>query len=253
MTYVALGSSMAAGPGIAPRVAGSPRRAARSARNYPHLAAELLGMELVDVTYSGATTAHILRDHQNGAPQIEAVTADATLVTITIGGNDIGYVPFLSAAALPRFARRIPGFAGVVRSMLDPAAREESLRGLGASLREVGRSVRERAPGARVMFVDYLTLLPPAGIAASPLSDEDADVGRHLAARLEEITADAATDTGCGVVRAAAASRDHHAWSDDPWTIGARGPLLPFGGDRPIRFHPNHAGMRAVANLVAGF
>ena len=38
--YVALGSSMAAGPGISPRAPGSPRAAMRSARNYPHLLAE---------------------------------------------------------------------------------------------------------------------------------------------------------------------------------------------------------------------
>ncbi|MBI3690097.1 MAG: SGNH/GDSL hydrolase family protein, partial [Mycolicibacterium aromaticivorans] len=38
--YVALGSSMAAGPGIKPRAADSPLPAGRSARNYPHLTAE---------------------------------------------------------------------------------------------------------------------------------------------------------------------------------------------------------------------
>ena len=58
--YVALGSSMAAGPGIPPRVPGSPRSAGRSARNYAHLVAESLGVGLLDVTYSGATTAHVL-------------------------------------------------------------------------------------------------------------------------------------------------------------------------------------------------
>ena len=51
---------MAAGPGIRPRAAGSPLRAGRSARNYPHLVAERAGLNLVDVTYSGATTANIL-------------------------------------------------------------------------------------------------------------------------------------------------------------------------------------------------
>jgi len=72
--YVALGSSMAAGPGIKPRVPGSPRRAGRSTRNYAGLVAAALHIDLIDVTYSGATTAHILRDRQNGAPpQIEAL------------------------------------------------------------------------------------------------------------------------------------------------------------------------------------
>ena len=72
--YVALGSSMAAGPGITPRANGAPWPAGRSARNYPHLVAAQLGLDLVDVTYSGATTAHVLRDRQFGAPpQVEAL------------------------------------------------------------------------------------------------------------------------------------------------------------------------------------
>lgn len=37
MRYVALGSSMAAGPGIRPSADGAPFRAGRSARNYAHL------------------------------------------------------------------------------------------------------------------------------------------------------------------------------------------------------------------------
>jgi len=100
--YVALGSSMAAGPGISPRADGSPYLAGRSARNYPHLVAARLGLDLVDVTYSGATAAHVLTASQNGArPQIDALDGSEALVTVTIGGNDVGYVPFLYAAGIP--------------------------------------------------------------------------------------------------------------------------------------------------------
>ncbi|MBO0865908.1 MAG: SGNH/GDSL hydrolase family protein, partial [Mycobacterium sp.] len=52
--YVALGSSMAAGPGILPRAKGAPWGSGRSARNYAHLVAERLNLDLVDVTFSGA-------------------------------------------------------------------------------------------------------------------------------------------------------------------------------------------------------
>jgi hypothetical protein len=45
--YVALGSSMAAGPRIRPSADGAPFAAGRSARNYPHLVAEKLGLNLV--------------------------------------------------------------------------------------------------------------------------------------------------------------------------------------------------------------
>ena len=100
--YVALGSSMAAGPGIRPSAAGAPFGSGRSARNYAHLVAERLNLDLVDVTFSGATTAHVLADRQRSAqPQIEALDGSEELVTITIGGNDVGYVPLLMAASLP--------------------------------------------------------------------------------------------------------------------------------------------------------
>lgn len=241
--YVALGSSMAAGPGIRPRAKGAPWGSGRSARNYAHLVAERLNLDLVDVTFSGATTANVLAERQRGAPpQIEALNGSEELVTITIGGNDVGYVQMLMAAALPRPARLLPPIA----ALLDREAREQALGDVGDALRAVGTTVRRRAPNARVMFVDYLTMLPPEGQRAAPLSDADADLGRHIAAQLEDRTAAAAQATGCEIVRAGEASRDHHAWSTDPWTVGAGWPL-PW---RPAPFHPNAAGMRAVAELI---
>ncbi|OBK22572.1 hydrolase [Mycobacterium asiaticum] len=244
--YVALGSSMAAGPGIRPRADGAPWRAGRSGNNYAHLVAERANLELVDVTYSGATTAHVLTDRQHGAaPQITALDGTETLVTVTIGGNDVGYVPLLTAASLPRLARRLLG--RLTGELLDREARDRALAQVFDSLCEVGRAIRQRAPHARVLFVDYLTLLPPAGETAAPISDEHAELGRQVAATLEQLTAKAAAATDCEVVHAAAASRDHHAWSADPWTVK---PGVPLPG-RPAPLHPNAAGMRAVAELIA--
>ena len=58
-----------------------------------------------------------------------------------------------------------------------PTARDRALVEVGESLKEVGRTVRQRAPRARVLFVDYLTLLPPAGAGRL------AAVGRRRGAR----------------------------------------------------------------------
>lgn len=241
--YVALGSSMAAGPGIKPSAPGAPFGSGRSARNYARLVAEQLSLDLVDVTFSGATTANVLAERQRSAPpQIEALDGSEEFVTITIGGNDVGYVPLLMAAALPTLVRKLPS----IRDLLDREARDKALDGIGDALHAVGIAVRRRAPRARVMFVDYLTLLPAHGVAAAPLSAEHADLGRFVAERLEEATATAARATGCEVVCAGQASREHHPWSAQPWTVGAGWPL-PW---RPAPFHPNAAGMRAVATLI---
>jgi lysophospholipase L1-like esterase len=252
--YVALGSSMAAGPGIGPRAAGAPRWSGRSARNYAHLVAERLtldpGRNFVDVTFSGATTANVLVDQQRDAPpQIAALDGAETLVTVTIGGNDVGYVPLLMAAALPVVARRLPLLGSRISELLDRGARDRALADVFDSLCAVGSALRQRSPAARIFFVDYLTMLPPAGTPAPPLSDADAEVGRHVAETLERLTADAAAATGCEVVRAGVASREHHAWSAAPWTTTPARYGLPLPG-RPAPLHPNAAGMRAVAELV---
>lgn len=97
-----------------------------------------------------------------------------------------------------------------------------------------------------MVFVDYLTLLPPPGVAAPPFSTAGLEMGRHIGATLEGFTEAAAADSGCGLVRAAAAGRDHHPWSDDPW-VTKYGWYLP-GKVAPL--HPNAEGMRAVADLV---
>ncbi len=125
--------------------------------------------------------------------------------------------------------------------------RDRALADVFDSLCAVGTAIRQRAPHARVFFVDYLTVLPPAGAGAPPLSADVADLGRHVAATLERHTAEAAAATDCELVCAAEASRQHHAWSAEPWTVRTGVPLP----GRPAPLHPNGAGMRAVAELIS--
>lgn len=239
---------MAAGPGIKPKAPGAPMGSGRSAVNYAHLVAARLGCDLVDVTFSGATTAHVVNQPQRGAPpQVDALNGTEELVTITIGGNDVGYVPMLLAAGLPRWTKNLPVLGKAVRDQLDVAARDRALDRLGEAMTVVGSELRRRAPSARVFFVDYLTLLPPAGAPATPYSSEHLELGRRIADTLERKTEEAALATGCELIRAGAASREHHAWSQHPWTTGFGFPLP----GRAAPLHPNATGMQAVADLVA--
>ena len=246
--YVAMGSSFAAGPGIPARVPGSPRRAGRSAGNYAHLVARALGLDLHDVTYSGATTSDILRPSANGqAAQLDAVTPATRLVTVTAGGNDVGYLPRLTLSSLPWPLRALPRVRAQVAGFGDPAATDERFAGLGPSLQAIARGAREQAPDCRVLFIDYLTILPPAGTGAgTPPPAAIAEWGRSVAARLAATTRAAAEAAGAEYVAASVASAGHHAWSAAPWT---RRFHLSLRGGAP--YHPNAAGMAAVAELVA--
>ena len=130
--YVAMGSSLAAGPGLPSRVPGSPRRAGRSTGNYAHIVARALGLDLHDVTFSGATTSEILGRDAAGRPaQLDTVTKDTALVTITAGGNDVGFVPRLTLASLPWPLRALPAVRARVAGLGD--SRMTGLRPAGFS------------------------------------------------------------------------------------------------------------------------
>jgi lysophospholipase L1-like esterase len=245
--YVAMGSSFAAGPGLLSRVPGSPRRAGRSTGNYAHMVARALGLDLHDVTFSGATTGDILGPSAAGQPaQLDVVTPGTSLVTITAGGNDVGFVPRLTLASLPWPLRSLPRVRARVAELGDTRATDERFVQLERNLAAIAGRLRERAPACRVLLVDYLTILPPAGGApGAPPPPGIAAWGRAVAARLAATTQAAADAAGWDYVAASAASADHHAWSATPWT---RGFHLSLRGGAP--YHPNPAGMAAVAGLV---
>jgi lysophospholipase L1-like esterase len=246
--YVAMGSSFAAGPGVPARAPGSPRRAGRSTGNYAHLVARALSLDLTDVTFSGATTGDILGPSAAGQPaQLDAVTPDTALVTITAGGNDVGLVPRLTLASLPWPLRALPRTRARVAELGDPGAAETRFAQLERNLAAIASRLHDRAPDCLVLLVDYLTILPPDGRALPPPPAGIAAWGRETAARLAATEQAAAKAAGWDYVAAAAASADHHAWSAVPWT---RQFHLSLRGGAP--YHPNAAGMAAVAGLVIG-
>src|SRR3954451_19569335 len=92
--YVALGDSYAAGPVIPIQL--PPFGCLKSSNNYGHLAEQQLRFpEFADPTCSGAKTEHMTQtqdvDPGPNPPQFDSLTADTKMVTLTIGGNDIGF------------------------------------------------------------------------------------------------------------------------------------------------------------------
>jgi lysophospholipase L1-like esterase len=245
--YVAMGSSFAAGPGLPTRVPGSPRRAGRSRGNYAHLVAHALKLDLHDVTFSGATTSDLLSPSAVGqAAQLDAVTSSTRLITITAGGNDVGYLPRLTLTSLPWPLRALPRVEARASGLGDSDATNERFAVLEQNLMELERRLRHIAPDCRVVLVDYLTILPPHGqdIGGRPPA-AIAEWGQSISARLALTTRSAAGSAGLDYVAASIASIDHHAWSATPWTRRFH-PSLRGGAP----FHPNAAGMAAVANMI---
>ncbi len=242
-SYVAMGSSFAAGPGLLPHAVDAPARCGRSTRNYAQQFAALRGLTLDDVSCSAATTQAILEPWKELPAQIDAVGPATRLVTVTIGGNDVGYVGQLLHASCRQLVAQGRGAAERCRPVNE--ATDANFAALERSMRTIAAVVRTRAPQAQLVFVDYLTLLPSSQTCAvTPLTAAEADQARATAARLLALTAEVSAVTGALLLRASSLSADHHACATEPWVWGYPAP------DKQAPYHPNLAGMTALAKTL---
>jgi hypothetical protein len=107
-------------------------------------------------------------------------------------------------------------------------------------------AIHERSPHGRILVVNYLTILPPAGTCARlGLTAAQADDGRRIAGALAAITATAAQTHGAELVDVALASQSHDVCASVPWVQGF---IAGDGGG--VAFHPNIVGTHAVADRL---
>ncbi|MFI8569681.1 SGNH/GDSL hydrolase family protein [Rhodococcus sp. NPDC078407] len=251
LDYVALGDSAASGPRI-PEQVGAPG-CQRSDSNYPHvLAAQLEVGSFVDVTCSGAVTADIVSTPQSTSSgevpvQVDALSADTDLVTVTIGGNDIGLVStavgcltFTESSATNVCKDRLT--AGGVDTVA--AAIAENAPNWGAML----DAVAERSPDARILVVGYGTYLPDGGcFPTQPMLPEDADYIQDSITAMNVALKAQADEHGAEFVDTEALSVGHDVCvaPDQRYFEG----VFPQNPAAPL--HPTAAGMAAIGDAVA--
>jgi hypothetical protein len=139
--YVALGDSYASGAGAGSYVDGSCRR---SSNAYP----ALRGKDFPSfrfVACSGATTKSL-------KSQFKALTPATTLVTITIGGNDLGFVDVMTTCTL-NGDRSCEKRVGKARAF----ARDQ----LPARLDATYATIKDAAPSAELVVLGYPRLFTP--------------------------------------------------------------------------------------------
>lgn len=246
-SYVAMGDSSVAGPGIYP----VDRRAglcARSKVNWPALLAkELRSDELSDVSCSGAVSEDILRTRAKSLaqadPQLDALSADTDLVTLSIGGNDEGLYSKIILACLAGKYASDSACSDFMDTQLNAI--------LGRTTDRVATTlarIRTEAPKARVVLVGYLRLIPGADDCALPgLTRERAQLAAAAWTSMNRTLESAAGQADVDFVSMADASDGHASCDgDQAWVNGLKG--TPGDG---AYLHPNAAGMRAVAEAVA--
>jgi lysophospholipase L1-like esterase len=243
--YVALGSSFAAGADLGPLQSGSPLLCARSVNGYPQLLARMRKLSIVDMSCGGAVTANLLNGGQffQGS-QIRAINRETRLVTITVGGNDVGYIGDLSLLA----ARNSDtGFGWLVRRFWSGPRKPEERH--YAQLRDelvaTLHAIHQRAPNASVVLATYPAILPRTGTCALlRLSSSEAGLMREVGDRLAATSRSAAAAGGALAVDMHMIGAGHNACSAVPWTRG-----YTNGGIAP--FHPTLAGAKGMAEAIS--
>ena len=253
--YVALGDSYTSGPLIPTQV---DLNCVRSNRNYPALTAAAIGSSaFVDVSCGGATTGDILNPGEGtlGLPvpaQLDAVTAATALVTVGIGGNDIGFSDIITTCAGDSVDSP---FGSPCKNRYTAGGTDQLQARIGATAPKVAavlQAVRGRAPGARVVVLGYPAILPDTGYGCwpvVPIAYGDVPYLRGVEKSLNAMLASTAAANGATFVDTYTPSIGHDACrgSGTRWVEG----LVPVNPAAP--FHPNAAGERGMsAALIAG-
>ena len=247
---ISLGSSFAAGPGISPL---SDSSAGRSAVNYPALVAARLGFRHTDLTVSGATLLNVLTDAQIGwfsrfEPQIEGVTSDADIVTLTGGGNDFGYIGGMMRDGLANsgFLHRMIGRIVMGAAPEEVPTEDEVVK----RMVQVIEAVHARAPKATLLLIEYLAVIgddTQPHSSGAPFPQARLNYYRQQAQMLQRIYKRAAEGKDWVRLVSAHSSLAHGLGSSEPWVTGLSLGFLT-GGEVP--FHPTREGMVALADMV---
>ena len=229
--YVSLGSSLASGFGIA----NQSTPCGRSDKSYGPLVAAKYGLELVDVSCGAAAVPNVV-DTPQGAnpPQLDAVTADAKLITVGLGGNDIGYNGTALGCGDP---------TSVCTAPASLAADEAALPGkLDAML----AAIKAKAPDATIVVVTYPREFPKKNCPALSLTDEELAILQQMGASVEKALVGSAKKAGVLLADPYVQRGDHTACAPESkrWTAGNQ---VTDG----FAYHPTALGHQKMAALIS--
>ncbi|MCB1038323.1 MAG: SGNH/GDSL hydrolase family protein [Acidimicrobiales bacterium] len=248
-TYVALGDSYTAGPLILDQSL-EPLGCLRSDRNYPHVVRSQIKVSgLKDVSCSGATTGDFFTEQGvtpgPNPPQFDALSTNTKVVTIGIGGNDIGFSSIVkNCATLDPFASGCKGDY-VVNGVDTLAAKIDAT---AAKIDKVLVETKKRAPNAKVFVVGYPTIVPETGDGCwptVPILPNDITYLRGVAKHLNAMLKSRALANGVYYVDTATSSIGHDMCSSSRWVEA----IIPERDAAPV--HPNASGMKNTGNVVA--
>jgi lysophospholipase L1-like esterase len=233
---------------------GTPAGCLRSTHNYSDdIQASAGTTSYVDAACSGATTVNMTQSQSTNIgtnpPQFNSLAANDSIVTLTIGGNDIGFSSIIEECATLSVTNPFgnPCQQHYTTGGTDQLAAK--ITATGPKVAAVLQGIHSRAPQARVFLVGYPDILPNTGTGCWPLvpiAHGDVPYLRTTEMDLNNTLAQVAAANGATFVNTYTATIGHDS-CQAPGTKFVEG-LIPTSPAYP--FHPNQLGQQAMANQV---
>ncbi|WP_034269850.1 SGNH/GDSL hydrolase family protein [Actinospica robiniae] len=249
--YVSLGDSYVSGPLIPTQSGGL---CLRSSHNYPSLTAAALGLSLTDASCFGATTVEMTAAQSDdgltiNAPQLNSVTSGTSVVTLGIGGNDIGFINIIETCAEESLTNPFgsPCTSHYTSGGTDQLA--ASISATGPKVAAVLTEIHQLAPDARVYVVGYPDILPEHNNGCwpiVPIAYGDVSYLRQTEKGLDSMLSAEAAAHGATYVDTYTPTIGHDVCQavGTKWIEG----LVPTSSAAP--FHPNALGEAAMARAL---
>jgi lysophospholipase L1-like esterase len=251
---VALGDSYTAGDLMPLGFGGAPYGCLRSSNSYAVRVAKALGAtaHFVDAACTNAGVKEMTLSQRTylgtNPPQLNALAPDDSLVMLTIGGDDIGFLNVLDKCMELSLTdlHGSPCESYYSRGGTDQLA--EQVRDEAAKLVTVVDDIRARAPAARVMLVGYPDMLPQQGGCWPVVPITDGDIGylRGIETQYNAVLSGVAVATGATFVDTYTPTIGHD-FCQSSKVKDVEG-FVPTSLAAP--FHPNARGQAAMAAAV---
>jgi lysophospholipase L1-like esterase len=251
---VALGDSYTAGDLMPLSLTSRPFGCLRSSDGYPAQVARALGAsaEFVNASCTGAGVKQMTEPQRTylgtNPPQLNALAPDDSVVMLTLGGDDMGFMNSLDTCM--KLSVTNP-FGSPCQRHFDGSGPDQfaaEADAEGAKMVAVLDEIHTRAPRARVLLVGYPDLFPQQGGCwpIVPITDGDISYLRGIETRLNTVLAQAAQVAGATFVDTYTPTIGHDFCRGA--TVKDVEGLVPTSLAAP--FHPNARGQAAIAALV---
>ncbi|WP_028063967.1 SGNH/GDSL hydrolase family protein [Solirubrobacter soli] len=248
---LALGDSYSSGEGAGqyePSSDTSGNSCHRSVNAWPRLVArERHITAMPSLACSGARLSDVLHGRPSGqserrVSQLSRIGGAPDIITISIGGNDLGFAEVLKSCIATNCVRKYAQPSGDVL--------DRRIEQLALALPDAYRAIQAAAPGARIVVVDYPRLFPegkPNCAAAKTITVAEGDYLNEKVERADVAILGAARQAGVSAVDVSRALAGGELSCSGRQFLNRVNPQLKVLSGS---FHPNADGQEQIADAV---